>query len=154
MLMAALSVVLTVAALIVQPAAGAAEPDRGAAGVDRGPLVPAPRPAGYLRENAAWAEMTDSLAETVEGAATVEALRLGPGRRARSDADAARSYAAERYTLYLRSVVIPAAESAYVLPVFGTLFLGGLAYLHGGARSASSPRRRSTRGRSSSRWTS
>src|SRR5690242_12246323 len=132
MLMAALSVVLTVVALIVT-----------------NPLLVLPSlivvppvwiatrwylrraQAGYLRENAAWAEMTDSLAETVEGAATVEALRLGPDRRARIDADAARSYAAERYTLYLRSVVIPAAESAYVLPVFGTLFLGGLAYLRG-----------------------
>jgi ABC-type multidrug transport system fused ATPase/permease subunit len=131
-LMAALSVVLTVAALIltnpllVLPSLIVVPPVWIAT---RWYLRRAQ--AGYLRENAAWAEMTDSLAETVEGAATVEALRLGPGRRARIDADAARSYAAERYTLYLRSVVIPAAESAYVLPVFGTLFLGGLAYLRG-----------------------
>ncbi|MEP7023315.1 MAG: ABC transporter ATP-binding protein [Actinomycetota bacterium] len=87
--------------------------------------------AGYLRENAAWAEMTDSLAETVDGARTVEALRLGPSRRARADADAAGSYAAERYTLRLRSVFLPAAESAYVLPAFGTLLFGGYAYLRG-----------------------
>jgi ABC-type multidrug transport system fused ATPase/permease subunit len=87
--------------------------------------------AGYLRENAAWAEMTESLAETVEGARTVEALRLGPSRRARADADAAGSYAAERYTLRLRSVFLPSAESAYVLPAFGTLLFGGYAYLRG-----------------------
>jgi ABC-type multidrug transport system fused ATPase/permease subunit len=87
--------------------------------------------AGYLRENAAWAEMTESLAETVDGARTVEALRLGASRRARADADAAGSYAAERYTLRLRSVFLPSAESAYVLPAFGTLLFGGYAYLRG-----------------------
>jgi ABC-type multidrug transport system fused ATPase/permease subunit len=87
--------------------------------------------AGYLRENAAWAEMTESLAETTEGARTVEALRLGPARRRRADADMAGSYAAERYTLRLRSVFMPAAEASYVLPLAGTLAFGGYAYLRG-----------------------
>ncbi len=87
--------------------------------------------AGYLRENAAWAEMTDSLAETTEGARTVEALQLGPARRRRADADMAGSYAAERYTLRLRSVFMPAAEASYVLPLGGVLAFGGYAYLHG-----------------------
>jgi len=36
---------------------------------------------GYLRENAAWAQLTESLAETVSGARTVDALSLGPARR-------------------------------------------------------------------------
>jgi ABC-type multidrug transport system fused ATPase/permease subunit len=102
-----------------------------------GPLWPAMRwylrraPAGYLRENAAWAQMTESLAETVEGARTVEALRLGPARRRRADADAAASYAAERYTLRLRSVFVPAVEATYVLPLAGVLAFGGYAYLRG-----------------------
>jgi ABC-type multidrug transport system fused ATPase/permease subunit len=87
--------------------------------------------AGYLRENAAWAEMTESLAETTEGARTVEALGLGPARRRRADADMAGSYAAERYTLRLRSVFFPAAEASYVLPLAGTLAFGGYAYLRG-----------------------
>jgi ABC-type multidrug transport system fused ATPase/permease subunit len=87
--------------------------------------------AGYLRESAAWAEMTESLAETTEGARTVEALRLGPARRRRADADMAGSYAAERYTLRLRSVFFPAAEASYVLPLAGTLAFGGYAYLRG-----------------------
>jgi ABC-type multidrug transport system fused ATPase/permease subunit len=87
--------------------------------------------AGYLRENAAWAEMTESLAETTEGARTVEALRLGPARRRRADADMAGSYAAERYTLRLRSVFMPAAEASYVLPLGGVLAFGGYAYLRG-----------------------
>lgn len=88
-------------------------------------------PAGYLRENAAWAEMTESLAETVEGARTVEAFGLAPARRRRADADAARSYLAERYTLRLRSFFLPAAEASYVLPLAGTLAFGGYAYLRG-----------------------
>ncbi len=87
--------------------------------------------AAYLRESAAWAQMTESLAETTEGARTVEALRLGAARGRRANADMADSYAAERYTLRLRSVFMPAAEASYVLPVAGTLAFGGYFYLHG-----------------------
>jgi ABC-type multidrug transport system fused ATPase/permease subunit len=87
--------------------------------------------AGYLRENAAWAEMIDGLAETTEGARTVEALRLGPARRRRADADMAGSYRAERYTLRLRSAFFPVAEASYVLPLAGVLVFGGYAYLRG-----------------------
>jgi ABC-type multidrug transport system fused ATPase/permease subunit len=87
--------------------------------------------AAYLRESAAWAQLTESLAETTEGARTVEALRLGPARARRANADMADSYAAERYTLRLRSVFMPAAEASYVLPVAGTLAFGGYFYLHG-----------------------
>lgn len=88
-------------------------------------------PAGYLRESAAWAAMTDSLTETVDGARTVEALRLGPARRERADTDIAASYAAERYTLRLRTFFLPAAEASYVLPLAGVLAFGGYAYLRG-----------------------
>jgi ABC-type multidrug transport system fused ATPase/permease subunit len=87
--------------------------------------------AGYLRENASWAQMIDGLAETTEGARTVEALRLAGARRRRADADMARSYAAERYTLRLRSLFFPVAEASYVLPLAGTLVFGGYAYLRG-----------------------
>ena len=88
-------------------------------------------PAGYLRENASWGVLTDSLAETVEGARTVEALRLGPARRARTDADIAACWAAERYTLRLRTFFLPAAEASYILPLAGVLAFGGFAYLRG-----------------------
>lgn len=87
--------------------------------------------AGYLRENAAWAQTIESLAETTEGARTVEALRLAGARRRRADADMAASYRAERYTLRLRSAFFPVAEASYVLPLAGTLVLGGFAYLRG-----------------------
>ena len=88
-------------------------------------------PAAYLRESATWGVLTDSLAETVEGARTVEAFRLGQARRRRADADIASSYAAEMYTLRLRTIFLPAAEASYVLPLFGVLAFGGVAYLNG-----------------------
>ncbi|WP_262283099.1 ABC transporter ATP-binding protein [Micromonospora sp. MA102] len=90
-------------------------------------------PAGYLRENAAYSDITDGISETVEGARTTEALRQQARRRARSDADIRRSYAAEYYTLRLRTVFFPVAEIGYLLPVVGTLLLGGWFYLEGWA---------------------
>jgi ABC-type multidrug transport system fused ATPase/permease subunit len=86
---------------------------------------------GYLRENAAYADMTEGLAETVEGARTVEALGLQRRRRERTDHDIARSFAAERYTLGLRTVWFPAVEFGYVMPVVATLLLGGLFHAEG-----------------------
>ena len=82
-------------------------------------------PAGYLRENAAYSDITDGLAETVDGARTVEALRLADRRAHRTDRDIARSYVAERYTLFLRTVSWPVAELSYVVPVVATLLIGG-----------------------------
>ncbi|MEO3872635.1 ABC transporter ATP-binding protein [Nonomuraea sp. B12E4] len=86
---------------------------------------------GYLRENAAYADMTEGLAETVEGARAVEALGLQARRRSRTDDDIRRSYSAERYTLGLRTVWFPAVELGYVLPVVAALLVGGLFYTNG-----------------------
>ncbi|HLU72112.1 MAG TPA: ABC transporter ATP-binding protein [Nonomuraea sp.] len=83
---------------------------------------------GYLRENAAYAEMTEGLAETVEGARAAEALGLQERRRERADRDIAGSYAAERYTLRLRTVWFPSVELGYVVPLVATLLVGGLLY--------------------------
>jgi ABC-type multidrug transport system fused ATPase/permease subunit len=88
-------------------------------------------PAGYLRENAAYSDITDGLAETVEGARTVEALGLADVRAARTDRDVAASYRAERYTLFLRTVWFPVTELGYVVPVVATLLLGGWFALDG-----------------------
>jgi ABC-type multidrug transport system fused ATPase/permease subunit len=85
-------------------------------------------PAGYLREGAAYSDMTDGLAETVDGARTVEALRLADARVRRTDGDIGRSYRAERYTLFLRTVFFPTVEVGYVLPVVATLVIGGWFY--------------------------
>ncbi|TDO68158.1 ABC-type multidrug transport system fused ATPase/permease subunit [Kribbella sp. VKM Ac-2571] len=88
---------------------------------------------GYLRENAAYAQMTSSLAETVEGARTVEALRRYDDRVRRGDADIRGSYLAERYTLFLRTVYFPAAELGYFVPLVVTLLFGGWMHLNGHA---------------------
>ncbi|MEV0229923.1 ABC transporter ATP-binding protein [Nonomuraea sp. NPDC050786] len=86
---------------------------------------------GYLRENAAYADMTEGLAETVEGARVVEALGLQTRRRSRTDGDISRSFAAERYTLGLRTRWYPAVELGYVIPVVTTLLVGGVFYANG-----------------------
>ncbi|GAB2631104.1 ABC transporter ATP-binding protein [Kribbella swartbergensis] len=85
---------------------------------------------GYLRENAAYAQMTSSLAETVEGARTVEALRRYEERVRRTDDDIRGSYNAERYTLFLRTMYFPVAEVSYLVPVVGTLLFGGWLHLN------------------------
>jgi ABC-type multidrug transport system fused ATPase/permease subunit len=86
---------------------------------------------GYLRENAAYAQMTSSLAETVEGARTIEALRRYDDRVRRGDDDARGSYRAERYTLGLRTLWFPAVEVGYLVPIVGTLLFGGWLHLNG-----------------------
>jgi ABC-type multidrug transport system fused ATPase/permease subunit len=86
---------------------------------------------GYLRENAAYAQMTSSLAETVEGARTIEALRLRDKRVRAGDRDIKGSYGAERYTLRLRTVWFPVVEIGYLVPIVGTLLFGGWLHIHG-----------------------
>jgi ABC-type multidrug transport system fused ATPase/permease subunit len=84
--------------------------------------------AGYLREAAAYARITDGLTATVEGSATIEAFGLQRRRVASTDEDISRSYAAELYTLGLRVVLWPVQEFCYVVPVAGSLLFGGYAY--------------------------
>ncbi len=86
---------------------------------------------GYLRENAAYAQMTSSLAETVEGARTVEALQRYDERVRRGDEDIRGSYRAERYTLRLRTVCFPVVEVGYLVPIVGTLLFGGWLHING-----------------------
>jgi ABC-type multidrug transport system fused ATPase/permease subunit len=87
--------------------------------------------AGYLRANATYAQLTGGLGETVDGARTVDAFGLADSRFARVNKDIAESYEAERRTLYLRSVYLPIADTGYMLPVAGTLLIGGLLCLGG-----------------------
>jgi ABC-type multidrug transport system fused ATPase/permease subunit len=82
-------------------------------------------PAGYLWERASYATLNGTVTETVEGARTVEALGLADERITRADADLREAMAAERRTLFLRTVWFPAAELAYFLPVVATLAWGG-----------------------------
>ena len=88
---------------------------------------------GYLRENASYSIMNATLTETVEGARTIEALGLGQHRVDAIDTDITRSYDAERYTLYLRTVFFPSMELSYLIPTVSTLLLGGYLYSQGSA---------------------
>jgi ABC-type multidrug transport system fused ATPase/permease subunit len=86
---------------------------------------------GYLREMAAWSRLTAGIAETVDGGRTIDALGLGRRRIRRTDDDIRRQYAAERYTLFLRTVYFPVAESAYVVPMTTAILAGGLLHARG-----------------------
>jgi ABC-type multidrug transport system fused ATPase/permease subunit len=80
---------------------------------------------GYLAEMAAYAALNGTVAETLDGARTVAALRLGRRRRQQVDDDIARAYAVERYTLSLRTVWYPVSEFSYMLPIAAVLGWGG-----------------------------
>ncbi|MEO9325812.1 ABC transporter ATP-binding protein [Nocardioides sp. C4-1] len=86
---------------------------------------------GYLRESATYSQISATLTETVEGARTVEALGLGRERVRAIDDDVRGSYAAERYTLHLRTVFFPSMEISYLIPTVSTLLLGGWLYTQG-----------------------
>ena len=88
-------------------------------------------PAGYLREREAYSLVTAGVTETVDGGRTVEALGLAGKRVRRSDEDLGTAYAAERYTLFLRTVWFPSVEIAYVVPVVAVLLVGGLLHARG-----------------------
>lgn len=87
-------------------------------------------PAGYLRERASYAEMSGTVAETVEGSRTVDALRLATRQRDRIDGDLARCFDAEVYTLRLRLRWFPSVELAYSLGAAGVLLWSGLLAIH------------------------
>ena len=86
---------------------------------------------GYLRESASYAQINATLTETVEGARTVEALGLGRERIGAIDDDIRESFAAERYTLHLRTVFFPAMDISYLIPTVLTLLVGGYLYTQG-----------------------
>jgi len=87
----------------------------------------------YLREIASYATLNGTVAETLEGARTVAALRLGPHRRRRVDADLREIYAAELNSLRLRTIWFPITEFCYTLPVVAALAWGGYLVIAGHA---------------------
>ncbi|HEY3437915.1 MAG TPA: ABC transporter ATP-binding protein [Actinotalea sp.] len=80
--------------------------------------------AGYLRESAAYATLNGTITESVEGARTVDALGLGPRRRARVEDDLREAFAAESYTLRLRTVLFPGVDLSFVLPIVAVVLWG------------------------------
>lgn len=82
-------------------------------------------PQAYLGERAAFTGITAGLAETAEGARSVEAMGRQEQRVQHTQDDLAASYAAERRTLRLRTVWFPWVDASFVLPLVAVLLLGG-----------------------------
>jgi len=78
----------------------------------------------YLAEGASYATISGAITESVEGARTVDALGLGGRRRARLDRDIGVAFQAEKRTLWLRSVLFPGIDLAFLLPLVGVLAWG------------------------------
>jgi ABC-type multidrug transport system fused ATPase/permease subunit len=83
-------------------------------------------PAGYLRERACYSQLTAGLAESADGARDVEALGRQEQRRRRTLDDLASTYAAERFTLRLRTFWFPLVDVSFVLPLVSVVLIGGL----------------------------
>lgn len=79
----------------------------------------------YQREAAAYATLNGTITETVEGARTVDALRLSRRRRDRVDDDLREAFAAENATLNLRTVLFPGIDLTFVIAPVAVLVWGG-----------------------------
>ncbi|MGX1760160.1 ABC transporter ATP-binding protein [Streptomyces lydicus] len=86
----------------------------------------------YLAEGAATSALAELLAATAAGARTVEALGLEERRTAAGERAIERCRRTRTRTLFLRSVLLPAVDASYVLPVAGVLLAGGALQGHGG----------------------
>lgn len=79
----------------------------------------------YQRESAAYARLDGTVTESVEGARTVDALRIGRRRTARGDDDLHEAFQAERGTLNLRTVLFPGVDFAFMIAPVSVLVWGG-----------------------------
>ena len=85
----------------------------------------------YRVETSSWAIANSVLVETAESGRTIDALRLGTARVARTEASISRWIEWERYTLRLRSRWFPIVELNYILPVSSALLMGAYFYNRG-----------------------
>jgi ABC-type multidrug transport system fused ATPase/permease subunit len=86
---------------------------------------------GYLTQARTESRSGEALAATADGARTAELHRLEADRIRTGDATIAAHWAANKYTLYLRSIYFLTLESSYVLPASAVLVLGGALYFNG-----------------------
>lgn len=86
-------------------------------------------PSAYRSESAGYAAA--ALAETVDAGRTVETHRLGARRVALPELRIKRWAAWERYTLWLRSVLLPAINAVHLIVLGSVLMAGGVFVLHG-----------------------
>ncbi|WP_223773091.1 ABC transporter ATP-binding protein [Streptomyces sp. 135] len=85
----------------------------------------------YLAEGAANSALAEQLAATAAGARTIEAFGLQEHRMTVCQEEVERCRAARTRTLFLRSVLFPAVDISYVVPVVGVLLIGGVLHGHG-----------------------
>jgi ABC-type multidrug transport system fused ATPase/permease subunit len=88
-------------------------------------------PRGYITEGSTYSRINTTLTETVEGARTVEALRLSDRRVRQGDDDIAVSSQAERYTMSLRNLLFAVIDIAFNTPRVVTLVVGAWGYAQG-----------------------
>ena len=87
--------------------------------------------AGYRRERISYATMSGSVAETAEGARTVDAHQLGERQTTRIEENIRESFYAEMYTLLLRMIWFPTVEGAFAVAVAVTLAWSGWLAING-----------------------
>ncbi|MEL4358755.1 MULTISPECIES: ABC transporter ATP-binding protein [unclassified Luteococcus] len=97
--------------------------------VSRGYLRKAPK--GYITEGGTYSQINTGLTETIEGARTVESLRLQDARTGRTDGDIEESGQAERYTMTLRNQMFLSVDYAYQGPLVLIVLLGAWGHAHG-----------------------
>ncbi|GHH53448.1 ABC transporter ATP-binding protein [Streptomyces candidus] len=85
----------------------------------------------YLAEGAANSALAEQLATTAAGARTIEALGLQQRRIAACEREIDRCRRTRARTLFLRSVLFPAVDISYVVPVVGVLLAGGVLHAQG-----------------------
>jgi len=86
---------------------------------------------GYRRERISYATMSGSVAETAEGARTIDAHRLGARQSDRIEDNVRESFYAEMYTLLLRMVWFPTVEGAFAVAIAVTLAWSGWLAING-----------------------
>lgn len=85
----------------------------------------------YLEEGAAVSALADEMAATIAGARTVEAFGLQERRIAVAGDAISRVRRTRLRTLFLRSVLFPAVDVSYVVPVVAVLLIGGALHADG-----------------------
>jgi ABC-type multidrug transport system fused ATPase/permease subunit len=86
---------------------------------------------GYRRERIIYATMSGSVAETAEGARTIDAHQLGARQTERIEDNVRESFYAEMYTLLLRMVWFPTVEGAFAVAIAVTLAWSGWLAING-----------------------
>ncbi len=86
---------------------------------------------GYRRERISYATMSGSVAETAEGARTIDAHQLGERQTTRVEESIRESFYAEMYTLLLRMIWFPTVEGAFAAAVAVTLAWSGWLAING-----------------------